>query len=260
MSEQSSNKDEFIDRASRKDELQFVLEEYKSIRAESQARMGHRITLLTSHMATVGILFGLALNALNSSSNSGYGDKILLLIPLISCLFGLLTAYHTALIYDMADYLRLIEIRINEVHSFVMGWHTSSNNSQFPKIFWMWHLPMMLITLAPSFVAVLLFLLAYPRMEPATIVLLFTDFILVIYFLIEYLSKIWRRRTYRHETTKAWAMQLKENGLIPYKYEFTQYGLPARTKRKIKRLIKLLIPCRFCKLTSACTRNGGIRY
>jgi hypothetical protein len=46
MPEQSSNKDEFIDRSSRKDELQFVLEEYKSIRTESQARMGHRVTLL----------------------------------------------------------------------------------------------------------------------------------------------------------------------------------------------------------------------
>jgi hypothetical protein len=99
--------------------------------------MGHRVTLMTSHMATVGILFGLALNALNGSSHDEYGDKILLLIPLISCLFGLLTAYHTALIYDMADYLILIEIRINRVHPFAMGWHTSSNNSQFPKIFWM---------------------------------------------------------------------------------------------------------------------------
>lgn len=235
MPEQSSNKDEFIDRASRKDELQFVLEEYKSIRTESQARMGHRITLLTSHMATVGILFGLALNALNSSSHNEYGDKILLLIPLISCLFGLLTAYHTALIYDMADYLRLIEIRINEVHPFAMGWHTSSNSSQFPKIFWMWHLPMMLITLAPTFVATLLFLLAYPRIEPATIILLLVDFILVIYFLIEYLSKIWRRKTYRHKTTRAWAVQLKEHGLIPDKHEFTQYGLSARTQSNLKR-------------------------
>jgi hypothetical protein len=235
MPEQSSNKDGFIDRASRKDELQFVLEDYKSIRTESQARMGHRITLLTSHMATMGILFGLAFNALNSSSHGGYGDKILLLIPLISCLFGLLTAYHTALIYDMADYLRLIEIRINEVHSFAMGWHTSSNSSQFPKIFWMWHLPMMLITLAPAFIAILLFLLNYPKIEASTIVLLMVDFILIIYFLIEYLSKIWRRRTYRYQTTRAWAMQLKEHELIPNKYEFTQYGLPERTKKNLKR-------------------------
>jgi hypothetical protein len=82
-------------------------------------------------MATVGILFGLALNALNNSSHNEYGDKILLLIPLISCLFGLLTAYHTALIYDMADYLRLIEVRINEVHPFAMGWHMSWEHLTF---------------------------------------------------------------------------------------------------------------------------------
>jgi hypothetical protein len=222
-------------RPSRKDELQFVLEEYKSIRTESQARMGHRVTLMTSHMATVGILFGLALNALNGSSRDEYGDKILLLIPLISCLFGLLTAYHTALIYDMADYLLLIETRINRVHPFAMGWHTSSNNSQFPKIFWMWHLPMMLITLAPAFVATLLFLFAYPKIEPATMILLLIDFVLVIYFLFEYLSKIWKRRTYRHGTTKDWAEQLKKHGLIPSNHEVTQYGLSTRTPRNLKR-------------------------
>ena len=186
-------------------------------------------------MATVGILFGLALNALNGSSRDEYGDKILLLIPLISCLFGLLTAYHTALIYDMADYLLLIETRINRVHPFAMGWHTSSNNSQFPKIFWMWHLPMMLITLAPAFVATLLFLFAYPKIDPATMILLLIDFVLVIYFLFEYLSKIWKRRTYRHGTTKDWAEQLKKHGLIPSNHEVTQYGLSTRTPRNLKR-------------------------
>ena len=96
-------------------------------------------------------------------------------------------------------------------------------------------MPMMLITLAPTFVAILLFLLAYSKIEPVTIILLLVDFTLVIYFLIEYLSKIWRRRTYRYGTTKVWAMQLKEHGLIPNKHEFTQYGLSVRTQRNLER-------------------------
>jgi hypothetical protein len=99
----------------------------------------------------------------------------------------------------------------------------------------MWHLPMMLITLAPAFVAILLFLFAYPKIEPATMILLLIDFVLVIYFLFEYLSKIWKRRTYRHGTTKDWAAQLKKNGLIPSNHEVTQYGLSTRTPRNFKR-------------------------
>ncbi|PSB19552.1 hypothetical protein C7B65_11600 [Phormidesmis priestleyi ULC007] len=239
MPEQSLNRDEFLDQAFKKDELQCILEEYKSLRAEAQARMGHRVTLLTSSTATAGVLLGLALNILNSNTtNARYSTEILLLVPLTTSLFGLLTTYHTALIYDMADYLKLLEIRVNRVYPLVMGWYASSNGSQFPKIFWIWHLPMMLITLAPSTVAVLLFFLCDPTWNAQTLVLFVIDSILLFYFVTEYLSKVWKRKTYRHETTRKWATQMHERGLLPDD-RFVAYGAglleSAPNKRKLKR-------------------------
>ena len=84
-------------------ELQFILEEYKSLRAEAQTRMGHRVTLLTSNTATSSVLLSLSLSVLNSNTLSiKPSAELFLLVPVTSCLFGLLTAYHTALIYDIA--------------------------------------------------------------------------------------------------------------------------------------------------------------
>lgn len=239
MPEQPINREEFLDQVLKKDELQCILEEYKSLRAEAQARMGHRVTLLTSSTATAGVLLGLALNTLNSNTTSvKYSTEILLLVPLTTCLFGLLTTYHTALIYDMADYLKLLEIRVNRVYPLAMGWYASSNGIQFPKIFWIWHLPMMLITLAPSTVAVLLFFLCHPNWNAQTVVLSMIDSVLLCYFVAEYFSKVWKRKTYRHETTRRWAMQMYEKGLIPDD-KFIPYGAgsleSAPNKRKLKR-------------------------
>jgi len=239
MSEQTSNRDEFLDQTLKKDELQCILEEYKSLRAEAQVRMGHRITLLTSNVATAGVLLGLAFNTLNSNSpNAKHSPEIFLLVPLITSLFGLLTAYHTTLIYDMADYLKLLEIRINKIYPLAMGWYASSDGSQFPKIFWIWHLPMILITLAPSFVAILLFLSSAPKWETQIVVLLILDLLLLIYFVVEYLFKIYKRKTYRNETTKKWSAKLREQGLIPDD-KFTPYGMnssdPVITKKRLKR-------------------------
>jgi hypothetical protein len=237
MSEQSSGRDEFLNQALKKDELQCILEEYKSLRAEAQVRMGHRITLLTSNVATAGVLLGLALNTLNNNSpNAKHSPEIFLLVPLITSLFGLLTAYHTALIYDMADYLKLLEIRINKVYPLAMGWYASSEGNQFSKIFWIWHLPMMLITLAPSFVAILLFFSSTPKWEAQIIILLVIDLLLLFYFMMEYLFKICKRKTYRNETTKKWSIKLREKGFIPYD-KFTAYGMnssePVNTRRKL---------------------------
>lgn len=238
MSEQTFNRDEFLEQTLRKDELQCILEEYKSLRIEAQARMNHRITLLTSSVATAGVLLGLAFNTLNGNSpNSKHSPEIFLLVPLITSLFGLLTTYHTTLIYDMADYLKLLEIRINKVYPLAMGWYASSDGSQFPKIFWIWHLPMMLITLAPSFVAIFLFLSFTPKWEVQTVVLLTLDLLLLIYFIVEYFFKICKRKTYRNKTTQKWALRLREQGLIPND-KFTPYGMDSSdaviTRRRLR--------------------------
>lgn len=197
--------------------LQFILEEYKSLRTEVQLRLGHRITLMTSNTATAGVLLSLALNALNSNTSSiRPSAELLLLVPLTTCLFGLLTAYHTTLIYDIGDFIKLIEARINTKYPLAMGWYTSSNKSHYVNIFWPWHFPMLLITLAPSLTAILLFLLVAPKWEMQTIFLLFLDSILILYFIIEYFQKIVHRRdTYRSNATIKWAEMLYNSELIP---------------------------------------------
>lgn len=196
--------------------LQFILEEYKSLRSEVQLRLGHRITLMTSNTATAGLLLSLALNTLNSNTSSiRPSAELLLLVPLTTCLFGLLTAYHTTLIYDTGDFIRLIEARVNKKYPLAMGWYTSSNKSHNVNIFWAWHFPMLLITLAPSLTAILLFLLVAPKWEMQTIFLLFLDSILILYFIIEYFQKIvHRKNTYRSNTTEKWAEMLHKSGFI----------------------------------------------
>jgi hypothetical protein len=215
-------------------ELQFILEEYKSLRAEAQIRMGHRIKLLTSNTATSSVLLSLSLSTLNINSGAFSikpNAEILLLVPVISCLFGLLTAYHTALIYDIGDYIQIIEMRINKLYPLAMGWYTSSNNNQFEKIRWMWHFPMMLITLAPSLVAIFLFLSA-PIWRTQTIILLVFDCIMVGYFVIAYLRKIRDRETHRYESTKEWSKLLVANGFLSDNYEFKPHGTTPSNQRR----------------------------
>jgi hypothetical protein len=220
-------------------QLQFILEEYKSLRTEAQTRMGHRITLLTSNTATSSVLLSLSLSVLSSNSLSiKPSAELLLLVPVTSCLFGLLTAYHTALIYDIGDYIQLIEIRINKMYPLAMGWYTSSNNNQFEKIFWMWHFPMMLITLAPSLVAITLFFLSTPVWRIQTVILFAFDLIMLFYFVRAYLTRIRGRKTHRCETTRQWAEQLSEQHLVPNGYKFKPHGTDStekRSKRQPKR-------------------------
>jgi len=52
-----------------------------------------------------------------------------------------------------------------------------------------------------------------------------------------HLSKVWKRKTYRHETTRRWAAQMYERGLISDD-KFVLYGVSllelAPNKRKLK--------------------------
>ena len=188
------------------DALAVILSEYETLREESLTRMGHRITLLTSNTASAGILLGLALE--RSSS------WLLLLVPLITCLFGLLIAYHNTMIYNIGDYIRqCIEPRINRTHPLAMGWHISGITPRFWSIFGVWHLPMLFTVLVPSMAAILLFFLA-PQWEVGTISLLAIDVLLLLYFVIEYLRRVWQRRSYRTEATKEWSNRLREQNLV----------------------------------------------
>jgi hypothetical protein len=138
----------------KQDNFIIILEEYKALRQEALTRMNNRITLLTSSIASSGILLGIALG-----SNV---PQLLLLVPVITCLFGLLSIYHTTQISDIGDYIKhCIEGKINESYPMALGWHSShpSPMDRFAYLFGIWHLPMVLTTLVPSFCALILFLI-----------------------------------------------------------------------------------------------------
>lgn len=170
------------------------------------ARMNHRITLLTSSTTSSAILLGLALER--------QSNWLLLLVPMVTCLFGLLVVYHNTIIYDIGDYIgACIEPRLNKVYPLVLGWQISSRTPRFKNIFGVWHFPMILVTLVPSFAAILLTFVS-SRFEPGMMALLVLDILLLSYFLVEYRRRVWLRNSYRTESIRKWGQKLDEHDLI----------------------------------------------
>jgi hypothetical protein len=166
---------------------------------------------LTFNTTTAGALIGLALDTLDDSKGMNSSSQILLLVPVTACLFGLLTLYQHTLVYDIGDYLKLIETRINSSYTSAMGWYTSSDNTRSIPNFFSWHLPIGLITIVPSLIALGLGLEVLGKdgqIGSGTIAWLTGDAILIIYFVCEYVYRVLLKRTYRYGTNKQWKQKL----------------------------------------------------
>jgi hypothetical protein len=192
----------------KKQDIIVILEEYKALRQEALTRMNNRISLLTSSIASSGILLGIALG-----SNV---PQLLLLVPVITCLFGLLSIYHTIQISDLLDYIKhCIEVRINESYPMALGWHSShpAPMQRFAYLFGTWHLPMVLTTLVPSFCALILFLIK-PVWDIVMLALFIIDILIIFYFLFQYFIKSGKRKSQRKKATDKWIKKLRKKNLL----------------------------------------------
>jgi len=132
------------------DEREILLAEYGSLRDEQLKRMDHRITLIAASLTVTATLVGVGLER-----ESG---PLLLITPVVACLFGLLHIYHHVAIREIGYYIQdHLEVPLAEGLGLSgwQGWHVchAPAGSRFRRLLGLWHLPIVCVTLVPSLVA-----------------------------------------------------------------------------------------------------------
>src|SRR4051812_32330252 len=128
-----------------------ILAEYKALRDEQLQRMNNRITLIVASLTVSGALIGVGLERASA--------PLLLFVPVIASLFGLLHAYHHVAIKELGAYIRdFIERPLIKAYPGYEAWHhvLLPSRVRAQRVAWIWHVPIMLVTLGPSMIALML--------------------------------------------------------------------------------------------------------
>ena len=123
---------------------ELLLLEYKTLRDEIFKKMDHRTTLSVSSLTVSSVLLGVGLDR--------QSREILLVVPMISCLFGLLVAFNNLSINNITDYIRDdLEPRFSCYVPGLLLWHGSQapRAKRMREIFAVYHLPNILVVLIP---------------------------------------------------------------------------------------------------------------
>ncbi len=164
--------------------ISVLLSEYNAVIKEKHLRMDHRLKLVTFNIVCSGTLMALVLELKTYI--------ILLLVPLISSLFGLLAVYQTRGISDLARHIRLeIAPRINSICGKpILIWDTVRPSGK--RFGWVslltFRVPILASFLIPSVASLLLFgvyegaLLSLPEAP-----LFILDLLMLIYFTVVYI-------------------------------------------------------------------------
>lgn len=166
-------------------ELALLLAEHDSLRDEAFHRMDHRVTLLTTSLVVDAAVIGVGIER--------DSPELLLLVPLIACLFGLLVTYHHRAIAELGDFIREeIDARVMVRYPGIRRWHSTRSDWRPLEILLVWHVPIVAATLLPSVVAVGLAMEHPPT--PGRELLLFADAGAVIAYVFTYATTIARAR------------------------------------------------------------------
>lgn len=163
-----------------------MLAEYKALRDEQLQRMNNRITLVVASLTVSGTLIGVGLERASA--------PLMLFVPVIASLFGLLHVYHHVAIKEIGAYIRaFIERPLLAVYPEHTAWHHAlpPKRERARRIAWIWHLPIMLVTLVPSAIALILpwgFHLDWSLVGP----LLFIDVVVTLGFAYAYIREVFR--------------------------------------------------------------------
>ena len=129
--------------------VQIMLAEYGSLRDEQLKRMDHRVTLIVAPLTISATLLGVGLERKSAA--------LLLVTPVVAVLFGLLQLYHHVAIREIGQYLRDdLEAQMKSAAPGLSGWHTTcqEQRQRFWRLMVVWHLPIMMVTLVPSLLAI----------------------------------------------------------------------------------------------------------
>lgn len=134
------------------------LAEYKSLRDEILKKMDNRTALIVSSITVSSAIIGFGVERMSG--------PLLLVAPLVSVLLGLLVVHHNLQIGELSMYVRdEIETGLAKRYPASIGWHGGRTKFrvQFRHRVLSYHLPLILITVAPAMVS---FALAWPHRDP----------------------------------------------------------------------------------------------
>jgi hypothetical protein len=159
---------------------EILLCEYRALRDEICKKMDHRTTMTVSSITVSLVALGVGIER-----KSGV---LLLLIPMVCVLFGLFVVFNNKSIADISEYIkRNIESGFGRVHPAMPAWHTSLKHpaAHMKEIFTIYHLPNMLVVLAPSLASLAI---AWAQEAPPTTLLPLTllDALLLIAYILQY--------------------------------------------------------------------------
>ncbi|RSM50851.1 hypothetical protein DMA12_01540 [Amycolatopsis balhimycina DSM 5908] len=157
-----------------------VLVEYKALRDEIAKKMDHRVTFRISALTLT-----LAATAVGVERKSGV---LLLLAPIVSIMFSNIATYISSQIDRIVGYLReVVEPKLNHLAPDSACWHTfeGSRSSRFKQTFMPYHIPMLVLVVVPTFVAIGLGW-TYANSVPISIIITVADVALFALFMWNY--------------------------------------------------------------------------
>ncbi len=153
-----------------------LLAEYKTLRDEILKKMDHRTSMVVSSVTVSSAVLGFGVERASG--------PLLLVSPLVSLLLGTLIAFQNAQIGEASEHIRRqIENPLLATYAEYLGWHHTKRDPRYRLMQRLlpYHLPLILIAIAPAVVAIPL-ALTNAKPVAVTIPILIVDVgLLVIY-------------------------------------------------------------------------------
>ncbi|MFD9705339.1 hypothetical protein [Lentzea sp. NPDC059081] len=127
---------------------ELALAEYKTLRDEILKKMDHRTSLVVCSVTVSSAVLGFGVDR-----RSG---PLLLVSPLVSLLLGIVVLFHSNQIKGVSEYLRAtFDQPLSKVRGDGAGWHIGMRDTKvrFRRRMVPYHLPLVLIAIAPALVA-----------------------------------------------------------------------------------------------------------
>ncbi|WIV56743.1 hypothetical protein [Amycolatopsis nalaikhensis] len=126
-----------------------LLAEYKTLRDEILKKMDHRTSMVVSSVTVSSAVLGFGVERASS--------PLLLVSPLVSLLLGTLIAFQNAQIGEASEHIRKqIEAPLISAVAGYHGWHHTKRDPKYrlKQRLLPYHLPLILIAIAPAVVAI----------------------------------------------------------------------------------------------------------
>jgi hypothetical protein len=158
---------------------EILLAEYRTLRDEILKKMDHRTSMVVCSVTVSSAVLGFGVERANS--------PLLLLSPLVSLLLGTLIAFQNAQIGEASEHIRnQIEAPLLATYAGYHGWHAVKRDPKYrlKQRLLPYHLPLILIAVAPAFVAIPL-ALANAKPLVLTLPILFVDLCLLAVYIAQ---------------------------------------------------------------------------